>query len=49
MSREPIEWTIVTITRRRAADRRARIESSSSVDCKTFDATAMRGHELNST
>ena len=48
MSGEPVESTPATNTRRRAADRRARVESSSSVDIEHLDATVRRCEESDS-
>ena len=48
MSRQPSESTPATNTRRRAADRRARAGSSSSVESDRFDATVMRRKESDS-
>ena len=48
MSGQPSESTPATNTRRRAADRRARAKSSSSVESDRPDATVMRREESDS-
>ena len=48
MSGKPVESTPACNTRRRAGDRRARAESSSSVESDRPDATVMRREEWDS-
>ena len=49
MSKKPAESSLATNTRRRAADRRARAESSSSVESDGIDATVVRRAKSNTT